>query len=108
MIIKARSNEYKYVGLQMLYHRLPKEHTKKSLISSKMLAAKAGIVGESIVEELFEKYQYPFNYRVLHDVSLNSNGKFQMDTIFITSSCIVILECKNIVGELSFHNDPHV
>ncbi|WP_391205569.1 nuclease-related domain-containing protein [Psychrobacillus sp. L4] len=106
MLIKGRSTDYKYIGLQMLYNRLPKEHAMKSVINSKMLSTKAGIIGETVVEAIFEKYQFPFNYRVLHDVSLISNGKFQLDTLFISPYCAVILECKNIVGELSFENDP--
>ncbi|MEI4770146.1 nuclease-related domain-containing protein [Psychrobacillus sp. FJAT-51614] len=106
MIIKKRSIEHKYMGLKMLYHRLPKEHAMKSLINSRMFSAKAGIIGETIVEEIFDKYQFPFECRILHDVSLTSNGKFQMDTVFITPYGIVILECKNIIGELSFQNDP--
>lgn len=106
LIIKKRSIEYKYMGLKMLYHRLPKDHVMKSLINSRMLSAKAGIIGETIVEEIFEKYQFPYECRILHDVSLTSNGKFQMDTVFITPYGVVILECKNIVGELSFQNNP--
>ncbi|MFF2754716.1 nuclease-related domain-containing protein [Psychrobacillus sp. NPDC058041] len=104
MIIKRSSANY--VGLHMLYHRLPNEHSMKTVINSKMLSTKAGIIGETVVEAIFEKYQFPFNYRVLHDVSLISNGKFQLDTLFISPYCAVILECKNIVGELSFENDP--
>ena len=106
LIIKKRSVNYNYIGLQTLYNRLPNEHIMKSMIYSKMLSVKAGIIGETIVENIFKKYQFPFNYRVLHDVNLTSNGKFQMDTIFISSSCLFILESKNIVGELSFETDP--
>lgn len=106
MIIKKPSSQYKYIGLEMLYQRLPDEHRMKSIIKSKTLAAKAGIRGESIIDELFKKYQFPFHYQVLHDVNLRSNGKFQIDTLFITPYYAAVLECKNIVGELSFEKEP--
>ena len=106
MIIKTRSIEYKYMGLQMLYRRLPSEHAMKAVIHSKMKSAKAGIMGETKVAEVFDRYSFPFNCRILHDVSLSSNGKFQMDTVFISPYYIVILECKNIVGELCFETIP--
>ena len=98
MISKRRSIEYKYIGLQMLYRRLPIEHEMKQIINLKMLSAKAAGV--------FDRYRFPFNYRVLHDVSLTSNGNFQIDTVFISPYNIVILECKNIVGELHFETEP--
>ncbi|MEK4487419.1 nuclease-related domain-containing protein [Psychrobacillus sp. FSL H8-0484] len=106
MIIKKRSIDYKYIGLEMLYQRLPDEHPMKKVINSKILSAKAGIIGEKIVEEVFNKYNFPFNYCVLHDLNLSSNGKFQIDTLFICPYYAVVLECKNIVGELSFEKDP--
>lgn len=90
----------------MLNQRLPNEHAMKSIINSKLLSAKAGIIGEQTVEEVFNKYNFPFHYCVLHDVNLSSNGKFQIDTLFLSQFYVVILECKNIVGELSFESDP--
>ncbi|WP_369802696.1 nuclease-related domain-containing protein [Psychrobacillus sp. OK032] len=65
------------------------------------MSAKAGIIGE-----VFEKHDFPFNYNILHDVNLTSNGKFQIDTLFICQYFVAILECKNIVGNLYFVNDP--
>ncbi|WP_211356443.1 nuclease-related domain-containing protein [Psychrobacillus lasiicapitis] len=97
---------YKYLGLQMLYERLPIDHAMKSIINSKLKAAEAGIIGEATVEDVFEKHDFPFNYNILHDVNLTSNGKFQIDTLFICQYFIVILECKNIVGKLYFENNP--
>lgn len=106
MIIKKRTTDFTYMGLQMLYKRLPNRHAMKNVIYSKMLSAKAGIIGETTVENIFDKYNFPFNYCVLHDVCLTSNAKFQIDTLFLTQYYAVILECKNIVGELCFENEP--
>lgn len=80
--MKTRSHEYSYAGLQVLEQRLPELHEMKELIHSKMLMAKAGIHGEVRMDGVFQKYSFPFEYVVLHDVSLESNGKFQIDTVF--------------------------
>lgn len=106
MIIKKRSLSYSYIGLQLLDQRLPEDHNMKELIHSKMNMAKAGIHGEMKMDEVFSKYSFPFDYVVLHDVSLKSNGIFQIDTLFITQFFAVILESKNISGKLSFKQNP--
>lgn len=94
------------MGLKILCQRLPDGHAMKNVIQSKMLSAKAGIIGETTIEKVFETYQFPFPCRVLHDISLNSNGKFQIDTLLLSPYFAVIFECKNIVGELKFESDP--
>ncbi|WP_277586147.1 nuclease-related domain-containing protein [Psychrobacillus antarcticus] len=104
--MKVRSEEYSYVGLQLLDLRLPEAHEMKELIRSKMNMAKAGISGEVRVDRVFNKYSFPFEYVVLHDVSLELYGKFQMDTLFLTPYFAVILESKNIGGKLSFKENP--
>lgn len=100
--MKTRSHEYSYVGLQLLDRRLPDMHEMKELIHSKMLMAKAGIHGEVRMDGVFQKYSFPFEYVVLHDVSLESNGKFQIDTVFLTKYFAVILESKNMGRKLNF------
>ena len=37
-----------------------------------------------------------------HDLNLQSTGKFQLDTLFLSSQGAVILEVKNIAGRISF------
>ena len=64
----------------MLYRRIPSEHEIKQVIYSKCCIQKLALSGRKKVEEVFERYPFPFDYRVLHDVSLSSNGNFQMDT----------------------------
>lgn len=71
-----------------------------------MHMARAGIRGEVKVDEIFQKYSFPFEYVVLHDVCLESYGKFQIDTLFLTEHFIVILESKNIGGKLRFKQNP--
>lgn len=106
MIVKTRSEEYNYIGLQLLDRRLAEIHEMKELIRSKMHMAIAGIHGEVRIDGVFNKYSFPFEYVVLHDVSLESYGKFQVDTLFLTPYFAVILESKNIGGMLYFKQNP--
>ncbi|MEK4520584.1 nuclease-related domain-containing protein [Psychrobacillus sp. FSL W7-1493] len=106
MILKEQAINYNYIGLQALYERLGNNHALKERIHSKILSAKAGIIGEKNVEAIFRKYSFPFDYAVLLDLNLSSNGKFKIDALFITRHYILILESKNVVGNLSFERDP--
>lgn len=106
LIVKTRTEEYSYIGLQLLNRRLHESHEMKELIHSKMHMALAGIHGEVRVDGVFSKYSFPFEYVVLHDVSLESYGKFQIDTVFFTQYFAVVLESKNIGGKLSFKQNP--
>src|SRR5690606_27124970 len=91
---------------QLLDRRISDRHEMKELIHSKMQMALAGINGEVRVDSVFNKYSFPFEYVVLHDVSLESFGKFLIDTVFLTQYFAVILESKNIGGKLSFKLNP--
>lgn len=106
MIVKIRAHEYSYIALESLDRRLPKMHDMKELIYSKMHMAKAGIYGEERMDGIFQKYSFPFEYLVLQDVSLESYGKFQIDTVFLTQYFAVVLESKNISGSLRFKQNP--
>jgi len=106
LLVKTRTEEYSYIGLQLLNRRLPERHELKELIHSKMHMALAGIHGEVRVNRVFNNYSFPFEYVVLHDVCLESYGNFQIDTVFLTPYFAVILESKNIGGKLSFKQNP--
>ena len=101
-----RPLEDSYIGLQLLNRRLPEIHEMKVLIQSKLHIAKAGIQGEMRMDGVFQKYSFPFDYMVLQDVNLESNGKFQIDSLFLTQYFAVILESKNIGGNLRFKQNP--
>lgn len=55
---------------------------------------------------MFAKYTFPFEYFLVENIGLDSNGKFQMDAIFLTPYFLVILESKNISGKLFFKQNP--
>lgn len=100
------SREYNLIGLQMLGKRLNDSHPQKDIILAKAKAAKAGLQGERKISEVFAKYTSPFKYFFIENIGLDSNGKFQMDAIFLTPYFLVILESKNISGNLIFKQNP--
>lgn len=90
----------------MLVKRLNDSHPQKNIILAKAKAAKAGLQGERRISEVFAKYTFPFEYLFIENIGLDSNGKFQMDAIFLTPYFLVILESKNISGSLFFKQNP--
>lgn len=75
-------------------------------LQQKYAQVKAGFRGERQLDAVFERYQFPLNYRIFHDLSLRSSTPFQIDTLLITPSYAVIFEVKNISGELKVLVNP--
>lgn len=94
----------KMMKLEALLRRLPAEHSLRERISADYSKQKAGYTGERNLD-------YPLSYLeddwlILHDVRLQTGVHFfQMDTLILTSSCLFILEVKNISGSLFFDTD---
>ncbi|WP_042470163.1 nuclease-related domain-containing protein [Bacillus ndiopicus] len=70
----------------------------------KWKAMQAGDAGEAQLRILLENYQ--LTEHVLFNVSLQASGKFQIDCIVVTGGFVLVLESKNIAGELSFEENP--
>lgn len=102
MIIKKKTNSFKRIALERLLQRLPGEHPKLLTIENAVRSTRAGENGERVLEEVFQKYMFPFKHYVFHDLHLKSTGHFQIDTLFLCRQGAVILEMKNIAGRISF------
>lgn len=107
MIIKRKSLPLKLIGLEALSKRLPAHHPLSENIEEEARRVRAGENGERILENVFKKYSFPFEHYILHDLHLQSTGKFQIDTLFISRHGAVILEVKNIAGRIRFPNDQN-
>ena len=105
MIIKEKTNSLKAVGLEALLRRLPKNHPRYADIESELRITRAGDNGERILADVFKKYQFPFEHYIFHDLNLQSTGKFQVDTLFLFQQGAVIMEVKNIAGQINFRED---
>ena len=81
MIIKEITISMKVIGLEALLRRLPENHPRYADIKNELRKNKAGDNGERILANVFQKYQFPFEHYIFHDLNLQSTGKFQIDKI---------------------------
>ncbi|MFJ5769555.1 nuclease-related domain-containing protein [Psychrobacillus sp. NPDC093180] len=102
MIAKNYSASLYAEALQALYKRTPKNHLKFSKIQEEYYQIAAGNIGEEAVMKVIEQLDLPYNFYIFHDVLLDSETLFQMDILIITQYYAIILEVKNIKGEITF------
>ena len=102
MIMKKRGIDHHLEGLQALSKRLPESHPLTETIEKKIGMKTAGIRGESKLAKVFENYTFLDEIYILHDLSFYSTGRAQIDCLIITPNFALILEVKNIAGEMSF------
>ncbi|MFC5601834.1 nuclease-related domain-containing protein [Sporosarcina koreensis] len=107
MIVKRKSLPLKLLGLEALVKRLPEHHPAEENLMQEIRKVRAGENGERILESIFNKYGFPFEHYILHDLNLQSSGKFQIDTLFLSSRGAVVLEVKNIAGRIEFPQDQN-
>lgn len=102
MIIKKREKSILISKYEALLRRLPKEHSKRSLIEKDYQMQLAGYKGEKSVD-----YPLSFlddkNYYIFQDLRLfDGKRHFQMDTLILSSNMFAIAEIKNYTGLLTF------
>ena len=102
IIIKDCEIPIKTRMLEALIRRLPSNHPLQPILTSDFNRNMAGYKGElrviSVLKALPEK-----EYLIFHDLRLlGSPYPFHMDILILTSYFILILEVKNIAGEIYF------
>ncbi|MBS4201948.1 NERD domain-containing protein [Bacillus sp. FJAT-49732] len=107
MIKKKRIIPIIIFMLEALLRRLPQNHPKRSDIVDELSRRWAGYRGEQSLDYYVESLLDGGKYVVFHDLRLPLAAEkcFQIDTLIISLSFFVILEGKNILGELFF--DPN-
>ncbi|MEK5037655.1 nuclease-related domain-containing protein [Sporosarcina sp. FSL K6-3457] len=103
--MKEKTSSLKAIGLEALLRRLPENHPRYADIGNALRKNRAGDNGERILADIFQKYQFPFEHYIFHDLNLQSTGKFQIDTLFLFKQGAAILEMKNIAGRISFPDE---
>ncbi|MGG1575053.1 nuclease-related domain-containing protein [Fictibacillus sp. NRS-1165] len=105
MIVKQRKVPIVIRKLEALLRRLPPEHPKRPIISDHLARRMAGYKGE-LALDYHLKFLHKKNCHILHDLRLKDGDYFfQIDTLILSPSYILILEVKNISGTLVF--DPN-
>ncbi|WP_226675335.1 nuclease-related domain-containing protein [Rossellomorea aquimaris] len=102
MNVNERKIPLTLLKLDAVLGRLQKDDPKIPLLKENLAKIKAGYNGEKAID-----YQLGYlpskDYYIFHDIRLEVNGRyFQIDTLILTNSFILILEVKNIAGSVNF------
>jgi hypothetical protein len=102
LILKDRSYPIILLVLEALLRRLPKNHPKLPILQGDYNKRMAGYWGEKRLDEFLDGIPH-FPFYILRDLSLNVRGVlFQIDTLLLSPFFAIILESKNIAGNLLF------
>lgn len=102
MIAKELSMPLRLILTEILFRRLILGHRKFPEVESNLARRRAGYWGEIVLSNYMKKLP-PEKYLIFHDLQLEIHGvQFQIDTLLISQSYILIIEAKNISGNLIF------
>lgn len=104
-----RNNSNELLALRELAIRTPVSNEKQKQFFNKQFAmAKAGHDGEVKVDRILERIPFPMLHTIIPDFHTQSKFGtfFQMDTLIITNRYILLLEIKNIRGQIEFYENP--
>ncbi|UCZ53800.1 NERD domain-containing protein [Bacillus shivajii] len=103
MIIKPRTYPLELRRLEALLARLPETHPQWNKINDEFSRRSAGFKGERLSDYFLQPLQASKEHLILSDLRLHLKGVyFQMDTLILTRKFILVLEIKNIIGQLIF------
>ena len=106
IIIKHRKRPAKIAGYEALLKRMPENHPKRETIEDLLKSSNAGFGGEERLDHLMKNFDPDYPYLIIQDLSISTNTDFQVDTVLLTQSCVILLEVKNISGRLRFTVNP--
>lgn len=102
IIIKSREDPERLKKLRALHKRIPHNHPTYKRISRDLHLREIGFQGEQSLDYFLQFI--PDKYMVLHDLRLKGIQQtfFQLDTLLISRSFIVIIEVKHYSGHIYF------
>ncbi|MGG0670994.1 nuclease-related domain-containing protein [Lederbergia citrisecunda] len=107
MLIKQRNKNKEIIGLTALEKRLRKDDRNRQRIKEKLYNLEAGYGGECQYDKYLTEFKPRYPHAILHDVTLiYDNIYFQMDSLLITPSFIMISEVKNIAEKIIVKSNP--
>ncbi|WP_176222106.1 nuclease-related domain-containing protein [Tuberibacillus sp. Marseille-P3662] len=103
MIVKERTEPIRIKLLEALIRRLPENHAKQRSLKEDLTKRKAGYGGE--LELDYHLRLLPYSWKIFNDLRLTyHNRAFQIDALILTPNFAVIVEAKNLAGNLTY--DP--
>jgi hypothetical protein len=103
MIVKTRSYPIEIMMLEAIVRRFPPHNPRKVEFKEKLMRKRAGYKGELTLDYYMSQIDHS-NFMILQDLRIPHNGThFQIDTLLISSTFILIIESKNYAGILEFY-----
>ncbi|TFD98168.1 nuclease-related domain-containing protein [Jeotgalibacillus sp. R-1-5s-1] len=97
-----RKKSLDMLTLERLIARLDRNHTNLAYLEEELNRLRAGYKGECYLDSLTDPFTNS-NFSTIKNLTLPSYFEtIQYDQIHITPSFILIIECKNIIGKLTF------
>lgn len=106
MIIKPFEESLILSGLRTLVRRLDTRDIRYPKILLELQKVEAGDAGEQFLMKQLENLAYSMNFKVLHNITISKPVPIQLDIVIITTTDILILECKNIRGNIHLKSRP--
>lgn len=93
-------------GLHALARRLMPSHPLYPKISRELQQVEAGDHGEQFIMQQLEKLSRSLDMKVLHNVAIQKPVPIQLDIVIIMPSEVIIVESKNIRGQIQLKMKP--
>lgn len=107
MIYKQRETPAILMGQQALVRRLKPAHPNFLKLQRDLYNSQAGFSGEKEFDYQLRDFKPDYPHAILHDISLQQDRVyFQIDSLLITPSCIILCEVKNVAGKLVITQHP--
>ena len=83
--------------------RLPEVHVKSESILEDIRKMEAGVRGEDRILQKLHELRMPGPFKVYSDIRLHlGEWKVQIDCLVLTDRCCIVIESKNMSGDLYF------
>ncbi|RKQ13528.1 nuclease-related domain-containing protein [Ureibacillus endophyticus] len=109
MIVLQREKPNNLILLESILRRLPMEDEEYEYYKNLYITTKHGFEGEIRVDREWGEIIVPSNHYLFHNYETENevNHSHQIDTIFICRNFILLLEIKNIGGQIDFDQKKH-
>lgn len=105
MIKKPRTKPLKLLKFEVLLERILPSHTQKQLIETNYRKYLAGFRGELTLDYFLSELPHD-DYHIFHDLRIprydNNQLYFQLDALILHPRFCIIIEVKNLIGNLYF------
>lgn len=91
-------------ALETLLLRLANDHPQRNYLETRLYRTAGGERGEARLQSRFKEFWIDEDFTAIWDVALAlDDWKVQLDGILLTDRCALVMESKNISGEIHFN-----